>query len=723
MFHNPFNKHAAHEHPAEHKEETPFASILSTPALRIEFTLLVMLCADHMRSDLSSVFDPTQIRPPSKPSAALEKSSEWQHHSESQDSSNDLPQPYHETTEGQGSSDYDYSREELATPEMKALQRDSLASFNKWRVSVLKRLGEVLDVHAEAVKQARHDREHNLTTNINQFIDTKTTNSPIHTVITDLPESQRILLLESLLLLFLSLETYSAYSRILLLRITASLSFPAQTLAEKESAIAKTLLATASTQLSAEEETKRNANKDSSGRAWKVGLATVAGAALIGVTGGLAAPLIAAGFGTVLGGLGLGATAAAGLLGSLAGNVVIIGGLFGAYGGKMTGQMIEKYAREVRDFKFIPLREVAKDEHQLRVMIGISGWLREEAEVVKPWMVLGGDAEGFALRWEVEALMAMGHSMESVLKGYVWSYAKAEVIKRTLFAGLAAGLWPLGLLRICRVLDNPFTIAKSRSDKAGRILADSLINKAQGERPVTLVGYSLGARVIFACLQSLAERKAFGLVESVVLLGAPVPSDSSAWRRIRAVVSGRVINAYSKNDFILSFLYRTSSYQYGVAGLREVEDVYGVENFNASELVSGHTRYRYLVGSILGEIGFEPLDMDAVHREAETLKKIDRLEEEERKQKEAKEGTTAPQAKGADDHEIVDLNKDEVKASEVDHVQRQAEKLTIDSDADKRPKPEIVSHGDSRNPEKEDAAGEVSDAEPKSHTIMMHDLE
>ena len=46
------------------------------------------------------------------------------------------------------------------------------------------------------------------------------------------------------------------------------------------------------------------ADDNQSSRKWKVGLASVAGAALIGVTGGLAAPLVAAGIGSVMGGLG-----------------------------------------------------------------------------------------------------------------------------------------------------------------------------------------------------------------------------------------------------------------------------------------------------------------------------------------------------------------------------------------------------------------------------------
>ncbi|KAK5057161.1 hypothetical protein LTR16_010548, partial [Cryomyces antarcticus] len=157
--------------------------------------------------------------------------------------------------------------------------------------------------------------------------------------------------------------------------------------------------------MSAEEETKKKAEENAGSRKWKVGLASVAGAAIIGVTGGLAAPLLAAGVGSVMGGLGLGATAAAGYLGTVASSTVIVGGLFGAYGGRMTGQMMDQYAKEVEDFAFIPVvdhhrpRKIEKEHRRLRVAIGISGWLTEKDEVVEPWKVLGKGQEAFALRW------------------------------------------------------------------------------------------------------------------------------------------------------------------------------------------------------------------------------------------------------------------------------------------------------------------------------------
>ena len=100
---------------------------------------------------------------------------------------------------------------------------------------------------------------------------------------------------------------------------------------------------------------------------------------------------------------------------------------------------------------------------------------------------------------------------------------------------------------------------------------------------------------------SLAERRAFGLVESAVLIGAPAPSDASVWRAIRSVVAGRLVNVYSEKDYILAFLYRTSSIQFGVAGLEAVDGVKGVENVDASATVTGHMRYPHLVGHYTGE--------------------------------------------------------------------------------------------------------------------------
>lgn len=148
-----------------------------------------------------------------------------------------------------------------------------------------------------------------------------------------------------------------------------------------------------------------------------------------------------------------------------------------------------------------------------------------------------------------------------------------------------------------------------RAEKAGAILADALVrHRFQGDRPVSLIGYSLAARAIYSCLMVLAERRQFGIVDSVVLMGTPAPSESRVWLTLKSVVSGRLINVYSENDYILGFLYRTSNIQFGVAGLQEIQGANGVENHKVVNLSSGHLGYQFLAGKILRDIGWEDLE-------------------------------------------------------------------------------------------------------------------
>lgn len=43
--------------------------------------------------------------------------------------------------------------------------------------------------------------------------------------------------------------------------------------------------------------------------------------------------------------------------------------------------------------------------------------------------------------------------------------------------------------------------------QVGRQLAEVLLAREHGHRPVTLIGYSLGGRVIYHCLEEMSKRK------------------------------------------------------------------------------------------------------------------------------------------------------------------------------------------------------------------------
>lgn len=88
-----------------------------------------------------------------------------------------------------------------------------------------------------------------------------------------------------------------------------------------------------------------------------------------------------------------------------------------------------------------------------------------------------------------------------------------------------------------------------RSAEVGKQLAEVLLTREQGQRPVTLIGYSLGARVIFYCLREMAEREGCeGIIQDAILLGTPV-SGSKDWSKLTRVVAGRIVNGYSKVCF------------------------------------------------------------------------------------------------------------------------------------------------------------------------------
>ncbi|OKL62039.1 hypothetical protein UA08_02935 [Talaromyces atroroseus] len=539
-----------------------------------------------------------------------------------------------------------------------ASKTQALAYFDEWHNSVLLRVGQVLNERGEP----QIDQTSFLTSDDNLL--EESTNSdketpsqlskvypPFDSVVSDLPKAQRLLVLRSLLLLLLGLEHYSAYSRVLLLHITSSLNLALRDLNDNEAQVARGLL-DAAIAMTADEEAKQKAAQNKKARKWKVGVATVAGAALIGITGGLAAPLVAAGFGTIMGGLGLGSTIAATYLGALASSGVVVGGLFGAYGGKMTGKMMDKYAREVEDFAFIPVRgkiqknlkdekDAAKEDHRLRVTVGITGWVTEEDNIVVPWRVIGPESEVFALRWEYEALLHLGNSMHALVTTAAWKVASYQVLARTVLAGImSAVLLPMGIARLAQIAANPFNVAISRADKAGEVLADALINRAQGKRPVTLIGYSLGSRVIYSCLRSLAKRHAYGLIESAILMGSPIPADPAGWQAMRTVVSGRLVNVYSQNDSILALLYRATHLEVDIAGLQPVKGVQNLENVDASTTVDGHLRYQFLVGQVLSDLGFEEVDGVELAKEKTALLVQDKAIEQEQKENERRKQIT-----------------------------------------------------------------------------------
>lgn len=602
------------------KHDASLDDVLPHHEQRVDLILLLIACIDRMRNGLdASLREVATTGTKPEPSEELEKESNA------------------EEDRGFLSSIgwTDHKMDELRTA--------SMGSLNKWRTSVLHRLGEALSVKPDEVKHAKHTyTSANLEKN-----GTGANSADLPPALESMDDKQRALVLGAVLFILLSLETYSAYSRVLMSHLCTVLSLPADVLKSHEASTASTLLATAhKAGIDAEDARKKQEESSLFSRKWKVGLATVAGAAVIGISGGLAAPLLLGAAGAIMGGIGLGGLAT--LLGATIANPITIAALFGALGGRMTGRAMDAYSKEVEDFMFLPAEdtkvssagptqsetEAKTPDHKLRVAIGISGWVTKASDISLPWRVLSTTSlEPFSLQYERKAMTALGSALSSFFKDYAFAYGRGYAIN-LLLPALSAGLAPLGLMKWGKLIDNPFTIAMQRSDKAGKVLARALMDKAQGERPVTLIGFSLGARVIAACLEELAANHAFGLIEDVIMMGTPIPSSPGTWRRMRAVVTGRLVNTYSTHDYILGILYRTRNLALNIAGLEAVYGVPGVENKDVSSIVNGHNQYRLAVGRILKEVGYQDLDAERVEQETAELEVEQRHEEQVREEAE-----------------------------------------------------------------------------------------
>ena len=248
----------------------------------------------------------------------------------------------------------------------------------------------------------------------------------------------------------------------------------------------------------------------------------------------------------------------------------------------------------------------------------------------------------YTLTWETELLTRLCRVV-NLLFVEIGAQVSRELAKQTMIGGVVAAVAiPSALMTASNIIDDPYQMISNRSDYAGVELARCLL-KSDEHRPVTLVGFSFGARVIFSCIRELArhqllweeqqrfndlpedvkislkkkyrrrrarqmqyKREPASIVEDAVFIGMPRLLDLKEWVKCREIVGGRVVNCYNRSDWFLSYLFQIRCMQ-GVsrwtAGTHPVEGVDGVENHDITEFVSTHGRYPLIVPQILHRIG------------------------------------------------------------------------------------------------------------------------
>ncbi|KAK5078209.1 hypothetical protein LTR64_003384 [Lithohypha guttulata] len=332
-----------------------------------------------------------------------------------------------------------------------------------------------------------------------------------------------------------------------------------------------------------------------------MGLATVGGGLVIGLSAGLLAPVIGAGL--AAGFTTIGVTGTAGFLGGV-GGAALVTSVATTAGGTIAVRAAHRRTGHVRTFEFRPLH----NNKRLNLILTVSGWMTGKVDDVRlPFSSVDpimGDI--YSLHWEPEMLRSMGDTI-NILATEALTQSIQQVLGSTILVALMAAMQlPVVLTKLSYLIDNPWSVSLDRAHAAGLILADSLIARHLGQRPITLTGFSLGARVIFSCLKELSNRNAYGIVQNVYLFGSPIVANKDEYLRARSVIAGRFVNAYAKNDWILGYLFRaTSGGIMKVAGLAPVENVPGLENHDVTELVNGHMAYRKAMPKLLRKFNWE----------------------------------------------------------------------------------------------------------------------
>ena len=269
----------------------------------------------------------------------------------------------------------------------------------------------------------------------------------------------------------------------------------------------------------------------------------------------------------------------------------------------------------------------------------------DDTLVVWDWQALyGGDMH--TVTWESKVLLDLCHVVSTMGREVTSQATKYALQYSVIGAIVAAVAVPSALLTASQLIDDPYQIVILRADEAGVELAKCLL-QSEERRPVTLVGYSFGARVVYSCLMELARhqklwekkqastdsetkkkitsstrsesflfrqdedesesfqytREPASIVEDVIFMGLPRTVSPRAFTECRQVAGGRMVNCYTKNDWFLSlmFIARAGTQTCGTAPIDGVE---GVENYNVTDLVPAHANYPEAVPSILQRINF-----------------------------------------------------------------------------------------------------------------------
>ncbi|MCE8014814.1 DUF726 domain-containing protein [Halomonas sp. MCCC 1A17488] len=284
------------------------------------------------------------------------------------------------------------------------------------------------------------------------------------------------------------------------------------------------------------------------------------------------------------------------------GELGIIAAAGAGLGGKAGYGLANAYLKDIPDYHFVLKRTSPEDRGHRVVMV--NGPLSEGDLDAHDWC--DGltehycDASLWYLNWEAKALRRLG--------GLLTKTAAGAHTSDILFRGEKGAF-------------NPWQSAMLNAEKAGALLAEA-ISRTEN-RTFTLMGHSLGARVIFFALLALASKGPGRYVRDAILLGGAVDSANELdWRTAAASTAAGIHNCHSEQDSELQWLCRKADAGFAApAGLVPVPDAgSGIVNCNFSDLVERHCEWKANLGGVMNRLARQRQSLALREREVSQAK-------------------------------------------------------------------------------------------------------
>lgn len=323
-------------------------------------------------------------------------------------------------------------------------------------------------------------------------------------------------------------------------------------------------------------------------------------ATILALSGGTAAPLVAAKLGSLgllgaagtgtaistLSGAALASASLAAIGGTVAGGTAVISAVGAAYGAYKGGAISQGYFGDISQFG---IKKIQLGDDSRPNIIVINGFMSNLKENRKEWRKFTKHTypghNVFEVEWESKNLI----NCTTLITGVVSIPAFVKAYGRAVAKGIKGALTLIGLA------DNPFHQAVVKAQITGVILAE-FIGRTPTDRKYILCGHSLGARVAYYTMLSLAnaenKEKSLNRISEAHLFGGAVGIDPlPEWKKIKSVVSGSVNNYISQKDKVLQTLYKLALFNSSPIGRNPIKRVKGIVNIDCTEHVDGHTKY------------------------------------------------------------------------------------------------------------------------------------